>query len=76
MKKFEHRVKSFADVMAIIAPGYTNGDKKAKHKICHKCGSNMELIPGTNVFRCIGGKLKDGEVCANTTISHRPHNAA
>lgn len=66
MKKFKHKVTSFAEVMAIMNPNFARVAKKERRKVCHKCGSAMERVPGTNVWRCTGDKLESGKSCYNT----------
>lgn len=75
MSKFKHSVKSFAEVMAIINPGFAQPAKEKKQKTCRRCGSSMEQVPGTNVWRCTGDKLEDGKSCTNT-IFDRVHSMA
>lgn len=47
--------------------GINPATTKAKKYRCHKCGSTLREIPGTNVMVC-DGTDKDGKPCGNRVL--------
>lgn len=59
---------SFAALGEALGIEQQTAESTTKKRKCFKCGAEMQNVPGTNAYRCVG-TIKSGKPCPNYTLA-------